>query len=215
MDCGHVGIVPTQDSIIYLFCAQSSVVFPESQARLGADEDLKPQMLPFPLLSIFSCRLRSNSSFLQVFLCSHPQNTHTHMHGSIVSFKDCFLSSTPSWCALQMHQPGVSGCFLFHVRVIPTGPRPNESFPLRYGEKITFRVQSKCFDTAQSSHALCSLWWSQFVTHVCTHTGHHSEMADVVFFILQAAFSNPRSRKIDHNGFKRASALCLADPSSV
>lgn len=42
-----------------------------------------------------------------------------------------------------MHQPWVSGCFLFHVKVIPTGPHSNESFPPRHSEKITFRIWSE------------------------------------------------------------------------
>lgn len=61
------------------------------------------------------------------------------------------------------HQPGVSGCFLFHVRVIPTGPRPNESFPPRYGEKITLRVRSERSMWHKDPCALCG------GAEVCAH----------------------------------------------
>lgn len=79
----------------------------------------------------------------QSFARIHPCHFNPLPPPCILSFTGCFPSSPSSRCTLQMHQPRVSGCFLFHVRVIPTGPQPNESFPLRYGEKITFRVWSE------------------------------------------------------------------------
>lgn len=68
------------------------------------------------------------------------------------------------------HQPGVNGCFLFHVRVIPTGPRPNESFPPRYGEKITLRVRSECspWHKDQIARLLSRTLWRRRGLH--THT---------------------------------------------
>lgn len=86
----------------------------------------------------------------------------------------CFSSSPLSRCVLQTHQPRVSGCFLFHARAIPTGPQPNESFPSRYGEKITFRVRREQWmqhGAARLPSPLCAEARHSLCTHVQL-TGH-------------------------------------------
>lgn len=110
---------------------------------------------------------------------------------SLLPIRGCFPSSHLPWCTLQMHQPGVSGCFLFHVRAIPTGPQPNESFPPRYGEKITFRVsggQSIQHGVQLPSPPCGGAVHSLYRAHM--HGNQQKEgwsCVPLVFFILQAA----------------------------
>lgn len=85
----------------------------------------------------------------------------------------------PIASALQMHQPGMSGCFLFRVRVIPTWPQPNESFPQRYGGKNRFERFKRPLPR-----------------------GRRRDTADVAFFILRADSLDSRGPKLDYVGFK-------------
>lgn len=108
----------------------------------------------------------------------------------------------------SLNQPGVSGCFLFHVRVIPTGPRPNESFPLRYGEKITFRVLSER-SMQHEAHMPCVLCGgARHRLRTCVHaTGHTRTQTDTERWLMLCApccilyftgsFLAPWSHKLD------------------
>ena len=153
------------------------MVFQERRACLGAVVLLTQshRSTPFPpssSLHLLPSLLHSNLPLLQLCLSS-PLLVSIPPPLPSVSFMGCFPSSPSSRCTLQMHQPGVSGCFLFHVRTIPTGPQPNESFPLRYGEKITFRVWSeqKMQHEAHMPSLLCGGARRSLYTRVHT-TGH-------------------------------------------
>lgn len=146
--------------------------------------DLKPQRLPFPSSPSFHVLpylLHSNLPLLQLSLSSLSAYIHPFLSPPssplpppIASYMGCFPSSPSSQCTLQMHQPGVSGCFLFHVRAIQTGPQPNESFPLRYGEKITFRVWSEQLmqHDAHMPSPLCG--GARHSLYTCVHTTGHT-----------------------------------------
>lgn len=158
--------------------------------------DSKPQRLlfpPSPSLHLLPYLLHPN------FLSS--SSAFPILRSTVMAFMGCFPSSPSSRCTLQMHQPGVSGCFLFHVRAIPTGPQPNESFPLRYGEKITFRVWSEqsMQHEAHMPSPLCAGARHSLYTRVHA-TGHTRTQTGpgwgccvplVVFSILQSATLAP------------------------
>lgn len=157
-------------------------VVPLTQSHRGSPfPSLRPS-IPLPpclhsFLPLLLTRLSISlpASILAIF---NPPPSHHCFHGLLPIFP--LLSQ----CALQMHQPGVRSCFLFHVRVILTGPQPNESFPERYSEKITFRVwreSNRC-----NMNLICpapffipmTLWWNQAQSaHTCTHNGSHTHTA--------------------------------------
>lgn len=129
--------------------------------------------------------------------------------------------STPPLCVLHglptvfpfvsvhsLNQPGVSGCFLFHVSVILTGPRPNESFPLRYGEKITFRVLSErplqheahspCVLCGGARHRLCTCVHATGPTRTHTDTERWLMLcAPCCILYFTGSFLAPWSHKLD------------------
>ena len=134
---------------LILFHAGLSHSFPGKTSLSGSCRtvDSKPQRLSVPYLSPFCSfppsfipSLLSSSPACCLSACVHPCHAKNTPSSYISAFTGCFPSSPLFLCALQMHQPGVRSCFLFPVRVNPTGLQPNESFPARYGEKITFRV---------------------------------------------------------------------------
>lgn len=111
-------------------------VFQESRACLGA-VDSKPQRSPF-LLSVPPSPPLSTS-----FQPLSPPALPFHSIPAILPSPPSRPSRAASHLLFHLcahSQPGMSGCFLFHVKAIPTGSLPNKSFPPRYGEKITFRV---------------------------------------------------------------------------
>lgn len=147
----------------------------ESQPGSCCTVDSEPQKLPFPP----SFQPPPPPPLPTLPLLIQPQHAR------------CLRPLLPS-----AHQPGVSGCFLFHVRVIPTGPRPNESFPPRYGEKITLRVRSE--RSMRHKRSLTTLWRSRGL-RTCARAGeavthaHNSARHDGDTPTLRCRLSSPGS----------------------